>query len=91
MNTIEELDALPSQVLHDRALRHARRHLNAAFFWKLLRMIPVAEAAVGDVDEADDDIAHPSSLLVDAINSDDELVDALRPLFIDYLLKHPDA
>jgi hypothetical protein len=91
MSTFAELDQLSSKELHDRAWRHAERHLNAKFFWNLLEMLPTALATAGERGEADTDVQRPSALIVDAIDEDPKLIDALRPVYIDYLTKHPDA
>jgi hypothetical protein len=91
MSTFEELDRLSSRELHDRAWRHARHHLNAKFFWQLLELTPSALAGAGERDEADTDVQRPSALVVDALDEDPRLVDALRPVYIDYLTQHPDA
>lgn len=88
----DDLDTLSTEELHDRAVRHAERHLDVAFFWSLLEAIPAAEAARGDEGEADFDIQSSKGLIKDALHSGEgELGDALRPLFVDYLRKHPDA
>jgi hypothetical protein len=87
-----DLDQLSTQELHDRAIRRAERHLDVKFFWSLLEMIPAAQAASGDVGEAGFDIESSKGLISDALHSGDgQLGDALRPVFIDYLRKHPDA
>jgi hypothetical protein len=87
-----ELEALATRELHDRAVRHAERHLDVRFFWSLLELIPAAEAASGDVGEAEYDVQSSKGLIYDAVHSGDgQLGEALRPLFIDYLRKHPDA
>jgi hypothetical protein len=87
-----DLEALSTQELHDRAVRRAERHLDVRFFWSLLEMIPAAEAASGDQGEAAYDIQHSKGVILDALRSGDgELAEALRPLFLDYLRKHPDA
>jgi hypothetical protein len=91
MSTFAELDQLSSQELHDRAWHHAERHLNAKFFWDLLRLLPAALAGAGESGEAETDVQRSSALLVDAIDEDPKLIDALRPVYIDYLSKHPDA
>ena len=73
-------------------MRRAERHLDVGFFWSLLKMIPAAQTASGDEGEADYDIQSSKGLIKDALHSGDgELGEALRPLFIDYLRKHPDA
>jgi hypothetical protein len=88
----EELDQLSTKELHDRALRRAEKHLDVKFLWSLLQAIPAAEAASGDVGEADYDVQSLKGLISDALHSGDgKLGDALRPLFIDYLRQHPDA
>jgi hypothetical protein len=86
------LDDLSTHELHDRAIRRAERHLDVKFFWSLLKLIPAAEAASGDEGEAEYDIQSSKGLISDALHSGDgKLGDALRPVFIDYLRKHPDA
>jgi hypothetical protein len=88
----EDLDALSTRELHDRAVHRAERHLDVRFFWSLLHMIPAAEAISGDEGEANFDIQFSRGLISDAIHSGDgELGEALRPVFLDYLREHPDA
>lgn len=90
--TTDALDELPTKELHDRAIHHAERHLDVKFFWSLLELIPAAQAASGDQGEADFDIQSSKGLISDAIHSGEGgLAEALRPVFIDYLRKHPDA
>jgi hypothetical protein len=91
MTSFEELDALSSEELHDRAVGHAMRHLDVRFFWDLLQYTPAAEAETGDVDQANSDVTHVSGQVADAVDEDPELRDAMRPIYIDYLLKHADA
>ena len=87
-----ELEQLSTKELHDRAVRRAERHLDVKFFWRLLRLIPAAETVSGDEGEADYDIQSSKGLISDALHSGDgALGEALRPVFIDYLRKHPDA
>jgi hypothetical protein len=88
----ENLEELSTLQLHDRALRRAERHLDVKFFWSLLRAIPAAESLAGDTGEAEYDIQFSKGLISDALHSGDGAVgEALRPLFIDYLRRHPDA
>ena len=55
-------------------------------------MVPVAEAVSGDEGEADYDVQSAKGLIYDAVHSGDgRLGEAMRPVFIDYLRKHPDA
>jgi hypothetical protein len=89
VSTFDELDALSSRELHDRAVRHAVHHLDVEFLWELLRAIPAAEASEGYDAEAGRDISKVTALLGDAIDSGKgDVAEALRPLYIDYLVKH---
>ncbi|GII55661.1 hypothetical protein Pth03_40500 [Planotetraspora thailandica] len=89
---VEELDALSAKELHDRAVRYAVRHGDFGFLWDLLKLIPAAEAASGNSDETANDLSRVSALLSDAMAAGEgELGDALRPVYVDYLSKHPDA
>jgi hypothetical protein len=73
-------------------VRRAEKHLDVSIFWSLLQMIPPAEEVSGNEDEADVDVQHSLRLISDAVHSGDgKLGEALRPVFIDYLAKHPDA
>jgi hypothetical protein len=91
MTSFEELNELSSEELHDRAVSHAKRHLNVKFFWNLLQMTPAANAESGDVGQADSDVLRVSGQLADAVEDRPELREAMRPLYIDYLLNHPKA
>jgi hypothetical protein len=89
VTTREELDALSSRELHDLAVRRALHHADVEFLWELLRALPAAEAAEGHPGHAGADITHASALLADAIDSGQgDLAEALRPLYLDYLVKH---
>ena len=89
MSTREELDTLPSAELHDRATRLAWRRLDVSFLWDLLKTIPEARAAAGDEERSESDIMRPLALLNDLVDADrGGLADALRPLYIDYLVTH---
>jgi hypothetical protein len=91
MSTREELEALPTRELHDRATERARRHLDVAFLWRLLETIPAAEAAIGDEDRSKIDILRPLALINDLYDADEgELAEALRPLYVEYLAEHGD-
>jgi hypothetical protein len=86
-----ELDAVPTKELYLRARRRATRRLDVRFFWVLLRSIPAAEAAAGDLEEAQADVRSGIARLNDLRDAGEgELGEALRPLYIDYLAKHPD-
>ena len=84
-----ELEQLSSAELHDRATRLAWRRLDVSFLWHLLSTIPEARAAAGDEARSEVDIMRPLALLNDLVDADQgELAEALRPLYIDYLVKH---
>jgi hypothetical protein len=90
--TEDELEQLSSKELHDRATKHAKRHANIKFFWNLRQALPAAEAAAGELGEAEDDVHSLYGFIGDAHDaSEGAVADALRPLYIEYLLKHPDA
>ena len=87
--TRDELDALSSRELHDLAVRRALHHVDVEFLWQLLRAIPAAEASEGHASEAGRDVTHLSVLIDDAIDAGDgDVAEALRPLYLDYLIKH---
>jgi hypothetical protein len=89
MTEREELEKLSTQELHDRAMSHARRHLDVGFLWDLVKAVPVAEAAAGHRGEAEADVISLSSLITDVLHSDEpEVAEQLRPLYIDYLAEH---
>jgi hypothetical protein len=89
MTDLDNLDALSSRELHDRAVRRALHHLDAGFLWGLLRAIPAGEAAAGHPDNAATDSVKLSALISDAIGSGEgDVADSLRPLYLDYLQKH---
>ncbi len=88
----DDLEQLSTHELHDRAVHRAERHVDVKFLWSLLKAIPAAEMLSGDEGEADYDLESSKGLISDAVHSGDgPLGEALRPLFIDYLRKHPDA
>ncbi len=88
----DDLDQLSTHELHERAIRRAEKHLDLKFFWSLLKLIPAAKAVSGDEGEADYDIQFSKGLIYDAVHAGDgELGEALRPVFIDYLRRHPDG
>ena len=88
MTTPEQLEALSSKELHDRAFAHAMKHVDVGFFWRLLKALPAAEAAIGEDDEAEQDVMTLRGRLNDLTHSGEgELADALRPLYIEYLAK----
>ena len=85
----DPLDRLSSEELHDLAVSHARRHLNVKFFWELLKILPAAEAAAGEYEEANADIQRMSAHIDDLTDSGKgEVAEQLRPFYLEYLRKH---
>lgn len=84
-----ELEKKSSRELHDLAVGHAVEHFDVAFLWRLLKAAPIAEAAAGHTDEAESDVISLKNQITDAVSAGDEsgVADALRPLYIDYLVE----
>jgi hypothetical protein len=90
MTDADNLDQLPARQLHDLAVRRALHHVDVKFLWDLLRELPAGEVAAGHTDLATADALHLSRLISDAIDSgeDEDLAEALRPFYLDYLREH---
>jgi hypothetical protein len=88
MATFEELDALSSRELHDRAVKRAERRLDVKFFWRLLQEGTAAEAAGGDLERSEEETVHWSRQVLDILRHDDAALEVRRPIYIDYLQKH---
>ncbi len=87
--TDDDLDRLSSAQLHDRAVHHALRHLDVGFFIDLVKTLPVAEAAVGQVHEAEADVLTLRAHIDDVTDSGrGEVAEMLRPFYLDYLRSH---
>lgn len=85
----QNLDDLTSPELHDRAVKLALDRHDVGFLWDLLRAIPAAEAATGDMERSQTDIMRVFGLVTDFLGAGEEpLADALRPLYLDYLKAH---
>ena len=83
------LDQLSSEQLHDLAVQRARKHLDARFFWRLMKVLPAAEAAAGEWEDAENDVQRMSGHLDDITDSGrGEVADNLRPFYIEYLREH---
>ena len=82
----DDLERLSSEELHDLAVSYAKKHIDVRFFWELMKTMPAAEAAAGELDEAEEDVMHLSSHVDDLTDSGrGEVADMLRPFYIDYL------
>jgi hypothetical protein len=89
MHDEDALDQLSTKELHDLAVRHAIRTLDVRFFWNLLEILPAAEAAAGELDEAEADVTSLSAHVDDVTDSGrGEVAELLRPFYLDYLRRH---
>jgi hypothetical protein len=89
MTTENPLEALSSEELHDLAVKRAKRHFDAKFFWDLMKYLPTAEAAAGELDEAETDVLRLSAHVDDVAESGKgEVGDLMRPFYLEYLTKH---
>jgi hypothetical protein len=85
----DPLERLSTKELHDLAVRRAKRHLDVGFFWNLMQVLPAAEAAAGDLDEATDDAMTLSAHFDDITDSGEgETAELLRPFYLEYLREH---
>ncbi len=85
----DALDKLSAAELHDLAVHRALRHLDVAFFVKLIRRLPVAEAAAGQIDEAEADVLNLRAHLDDVTDAGrGEVAELLRPFYVEYLRSH---
>ncbi|AYF72788.1 hypothetical protein D7D52_01655 [Nocardia yunnanensis] len=84
-----DLDSLPTKELHDRAVKLAARRGDVKFLWELLKSIPAAEAAAGDLGESEADIKYVLPILDDYAHAGEgKIGEVLRPMYVDYLSKH---
>jgi hypothetical protein len=89
MTTAEELENVPTMELHDRAMEVAKHRLDVGFVWRVLEALPVAEEVIGDEQRSKVDIVRPLALINDFFDSGEgELGEALRPMYVDYLVAH---
>ena len=85
-----QLEGLPAGELYRQARRRAVSRLDMRFFWAVLRAIPAAEAAAGDLEHAEADVGSSIMRLGDLRRAGEaELGEALKPLYVDYLARHP--
>jgi hypothetical protein len=87
--TDDGLEALSSEELHDRAVKRAKRHLDAKFFYDLMKLLPAAEAAAGDLSLAETDVMRLSAHVDDISGSGrGEVGELMRPFYLEYLRRH---
>jgi hypothetical protein len=88
-HTDDGLERLSSKELHDLAVRYAKRHLDVRFFWQLMQLLPAAEAAAGELDEAGEDVMRLSAHVDDITEAGrGETAEMMRPFYLEYLRKH---
>ena len=86
MTVDDDLERLSSPELHDLAVSRAKHHLDARFFLQLMRLLPAAEAAAGELDEAETDVMKLSAHVDDVAQAGrGEVADLLRPFYLEYL------
>ncbi len=89
MTDPDALDGRSSKELHDLAVSYAKRHLDVRFFWELMRVLPAAEAASGDMNAAETDVLRLSAHVDDVSQSGEgEVAEMMRPFYLDYLRRH---
>lgn len=89
MPDADGLDALSSQALHDISVRRAKRHLDARFFYELMKLLPVAEVSAGEFEKSENDILRMSAHVDDVTDSGrGEVGELMRPFYLEYLRKH---
>jgi hypothetical protein len=85
----DPLEQLSSEKLHDLAVHYALRHLDVKFFWDLLKILPAAEVAAGEPEEADMDVFTLRGHIDDITDSGrGEIAEGLRWFYLEYLRKH---
>ena len=79
---------MPIKDLHDLAIATAKHHVDVGFLWDLVKALPVAEEMIGDDQRSKTDIVRPLALINDVLYDADSgaVGEALRPLYVDYLL-----
>jgi len=85
----DDLEQLSSKELHDMAVSRAKKHLDVRFFWDLMKTLPAAEAAAGELNEAETDVLRLSAHVDDVSQSGEgEVAEMMRPFYLDYLRRH---
>jgi hypothetical protein len=83
------LEALSAEQLHELAVSRAKRHLDVRFFWDLMKLLPAAEAAAGEFDEAEMDVMRLGAHVDDVTDAGrGETAEMLRPFYVEYLRRH---
>ena len=89
MTEPDDLEARSSQELHDLAVSYAKRHVDVRFFWDLMKLLPAAEAAAGELNEAETDVMRLSAHVDDVSEAGrGEVGEMMRPFYLEYLRRH---
>jgi hypothetical protein len=89
MSETDALDQLSSPELYRLAVDHAKSHLDARFFWRLVKLLPAAEAAAGEWEDAEADVQRMGAHLDDLTDAGrGDVADNLRPFYLEYLREH---
>ena len=85
-----EFDQTSTEDLRDRAVELARKRWDLRFFWRLLGLIPAAEAAAGNDRASEASVAQLSGFVYEALSveTDPGVQEALRPVYVQYLVDH---
>jgi len=74
-----------------RQARHSARHPFRELLHLLRARHAAAEAEQGELGQAESDVLRVSGQVTDVLEDHPELHDAMRPVYIEYLLKHSKA
>ncbi|GAA1450608.1 hypothetical protein [Nocardiopsis tropica] len=87
-----EFDRTSTEDLRDRAVELARQRWDLRFFWRLLGLVPAAEAAAGNDRASEASVAQLSGFVYEALSAETDpgVQEALRPVYVQYLLDHGD-
>ncbi|MFJ9558411.1 hypothetical protein ACIRPH_31775 [Nocardiopsis sp. NPDC101807] len=85
-----EFDRTSTEDLRDRAVELARQRWDLRFFWRLLGLVPAAEAAAGNDGASEASVAQLSGFVYEALSAETDpgVQEALRPVYVQYLLDH---
>ncbi|MCY9787651.1 hypothetical protein KIK06_27615 [Nocardiopsis sp. EMB25] len=86
----ENFEQISTDDLRDRAVELARKRWDVRFFWRLLGLIPAAEAVAGNMEASEASVAQASGFLYEALSveTDPKVQEALRPVYVEYLREH---
>jgi hypothetical protein len=85
----DPLEELSSEQLHHLATRRAVERRDVRFLWELLELLPAAEAAAGELDDALADVLTMRGRIDDLTDAGRRpIADALRPYYLDYLRRN---